>query len=166
MALGAADLLVVEERLAALGRRAELAVDQVRAGHRLERLEVLVDGHGLLLGPHGEQDVRDARAHGRLGRRPRTPSDIDGGVWWASSMLLVFFGLPRPSFIRSQFRRVDAGVGVATRAALPVLEAEVGVVEEHLAAALDGQLGLRAQGDRLVTGLPAWLAGRPRPACR
>ncbi len=49
---------------------------------------------------------------------------------------MLFFGLPRPSFIRSQFKRVDAGVGMAARAALPVLEAEVGVVEEHLAAAL------------------------------
>ena len=34
----------------------------------------------------------------------RTPSAIAGGVWWASSMLLVFLGLPTPSFIRSQFK--------------------------------------------------------------
>ena len=33
----------------------------------------------------------------------RTPELIAGGVLWARSKLLVFFRLPRPSLVRSQF---------------------------------------------------------------
>ena len=79
----------------------------------------------------------------------RTPWLIAGGVLCTSSMLLLFLGVPRPSFSRSQFRRIHAGIRMATGAALPMLEAQVRVVEEHLAAALHGQLRLRTQRDQL-----------------
>ncbi len=56
---------------------------------------------------------------------------------------------------------VDAGVGMAGSAALPVLEADRGVVEQRLAAALLGPLRPGAQGDLRRRAGPTSTADRP-----
>ena len=55
MAAVAAHPVAVEQLPAALGRRAEPAVDQVRAGHRPQRLQIGVDGRRLLFRPVGRR---------------------------------------------------------------------------------------------------------------
>ena len=147
MALGTTDLLVEEQRLAAPGGRTELAADQMWTGHRLHRLQVLVNRHRLLLGTDGEQDVGDPGANRVLG--------IGANARGHRRRRLVrqqhapdVFGVPQPVVHQVPVQGVHPGVGMTARTTLPVLEAEAGVVEEHLAAALYGQLRPWTQRDR------------------
>ena len=103
VAAAAGDAAAFKELPAAFGRGAQTAAGQVRTGRGLERFQIVVDSGRLFFGAIGEQDVRQA-ARTADSADSRTLAAMEGGVWWAYSMLFVFLGLPVPSFIKSQFR--------------------------------------------------------------
>ena len=165
MATAAADLLVVEQLPPPLGRRAEPAVDKVRAGLRPERFEIGVDGGSLLLGPIGEKNVarcptaRPPRR--RCGRLPTWRAGSGGptaGSWCSGVPLAVVQQVP--------IQAVGPAVRMTTGTTEPLLIAERRVVEQELAAPLRGQPRGRAQGDRGRRERRLWPPDRPPPPCR
>ncbi len=105
-----------------------------------------VQRHGVFLGADGEEDVRDARSHRRRGvladpQRHGRPAVED--VQQVPRVLRVAEAVVGQVPVQT----VHAGIGVASAATLPVLEADRGIEEEHLAPPLPGQSRLRPQGN-------------------
>ena len=115
---------------------------------RLHGAQVRVDRQGVLLRSHGELDVADPGAHRDLGRVARAGAHGRRRAVGEQQALGVL-GVADAVVQEVPVQPVHAPVGVAAGAALPLLEAQRGVVEEHLAAAREAGRDLgRSQGDR------------------